>query len=168
VNSVAAPLYYVSPTQVDFQVPWETGLGTASIALTVNGYASNTASVTVVSAGPGLYPTIENADYSFNSATNPVAAGGTILAYLTGSGPVTVAQTDGKPSQTSGYVYLSSTCTATLGSATAQVTFCGLVAGTVGLVQANITVPTGLAANSYPLTVTINGQASNTATVNVK
>jgi len=170
VNSAAAPLYYVSPTQVDFQVPWETGLGTASIAVTVNGYASNTASVTVVSAGPGLYPTIENVDYSFNSASNPVVAGGTILAYLTGSGPVSVAQTDGKPAQaaSAGLVNVTSTCTATLGSATAQVPFCGLVSGTVGLVQANITVPTGLGTGTYPLTVTINGQASNTATVNVK
>jgi uncharacterized protein (TIGR03437 family) len=35
-------------------------------------------------------------------------------------------------------------------------------------VQANITVPTGLGTGTYPLTVTINGQASNTATVNVK
>jgi uncharacterized protein (TIGR03437 family) len=169
VNGLAAPLYYVSPTQIDFQVPWETGLGPASITVNVNGGPSNTASVQVVSAGPGLYSIVENSNFSFNSASNPIAGGGTVLAYLTGSGPVSVTQADGKPAQQAsvGLVNVTSTCTATVGSSTAQVTFCGLVPGSVGLVQANITVPS-LGTGSYPLTVSINGQASNTATVYVK
>lgn len=166
VNGAAAPLYYVSPTQIDFQVPWETGVGTASVVVTVNGLASSPASVQVVEAGPGLYPTVENSDYSFNTAQNPVASGGTILAYITGSGPVSPTQTDGVLAPSSPLATASG-CTATVGSASATVTFCGLTPGSLGLLQMNITVP-GLATGSYPLTVGINGQNSNTVNINVK
>ena len=89
MNGETAPLYYVSPGQINFQVPWDAALGTGSIVVTVNAAASNTVSVPIVSAGPGLYPVVQNyPSYSTNSATNPVAAGGTIIAYATGSGPV--------------------------------------------------------------------------------
>ena len=168
VNGVSAALYYVSPNQIDFQVPWETGLGTASVVVSVNGGPSNTASVQVVAAGPGLYSTVENyPDYSFNTAQNPVAAGGIIFAYATGSGPVSSPQTDGVLAPSSPLATASG-CTATIGSASANVTFCGLVANSLGLLQMNITVPSGLATGSYPLTVSINGQNSNTVNINVK
>lgn len=167
VNGVQAPLYYVSPGQVDFQVPWSTGTGGASVVLSVNGLASNTATVQVVTAGPGLHQVIQNyPDYSLNSASNPAAAGGTIIAYVTGSGPVSAQQTNG--ALPSGTVTVASTCTATIGSSNAVVGFCGLQPNSVGLVQVNITVPGGLPSGTYPLVVTIDGQASNTQNVSVK
>ena len=50
---------------------------------------------------------------------------------------------------------------------TAAVTFAGLAPGFVGLVQMNIAVPSTLATGSYPLTVTIAGETSNSVTVSV-
>jgi len=168
VNGQLAPLYYVSPGQINFQVPWEVGTGTASVVVSANGLASSAASVQVVSAGPGLNQYIQNYPaYSINSSTNPIAAGGTIIAYVTGSGPVSPPQTDGAlPS--GGTVNVSSTCTATIGSQSAFVGFCGLQPNSVGLVQVNITVPGALATGTYPLTVSINGQASNSQNISVK
>ena len=167
VNGVQAPLYYVSPGQVDFQVPWSTGTGTASVVVAVNGLASGAASVQAVTAGPGLHQVIQNyPDYSLNTTSNPVAAGGTVIAYATGSGPVSTQQTNG--ALPSGTVTVTSTCTATIGPSNAVVGFCGLQPNSVGLVQVNITVPSGLAGGTYPLVVTINGQASNAQNVSVK
>jgi uncharacterized protein (TIGR03437 family) len=37
----------------------------------------------------------------------------------------------------------------------------------VGLVQVNITVPSGLSTGTYPLTISINGQSSNSQNVSV-
>src|ERR1019366_6081718 len=56
VNGVAAPLYYVSPGQINFQVPWATPTtGTVNVAAAVNGGSSNIAAVPVGTAAPGLF-----------------------------------------------------------------------------------------------------------------
>lgn len=174
VNGKAANLYYVSPGQINFQVPWETSVGTANVAVTLSGGASNTVSVPVVSAGPGLF-TLSNGDaivqnapsYSLNTQSNPAPAGSTIVAYLTGSGPVSPAMTDGVPTPNS-LVQSTLPWAATIGSSQAQVSFIGLTPGFVGLVQANIVVPPTMAAGTYPLVVSIGGEASNAGNVYVK
>jgi uncharacterized protein (TIGR03437 family) len=58
--------------------------------------------------------------------------------------------------------------TANIGSTAAAVSFTGLAPGFIGLVQMNIVVPATLAAGVYPLSVTIDGQTSNSATIAVK
>jgi len=56
VNGVAAPLYYVSPGQINFQVPWATPTtGTVNVAVLFNGGSSNIAAVPVATAAPGLF-----------------------------------------------------------------------------------------------------------------
>ena len=180
VNSVqvsvagrSAPLLYVTPTQVNFQVPWETTPGAADIIVTVNGAVSNTLTVPVAAAGPGLFTgasgaaVVQNADYSVNSPDNPAAPSSAIVAYLTGTGPVNGTVADGSPAPTTSVVQATSQVTATIGPQSAQVLFAGLAPGFVGLAQANIVVPAGIAAGNYPLVVTINGEASNAGTVSV-
>jgi adhesin/invasin len=174
VNGQAAPVFFVSPTQINFQVPWETAVGTASVTVSVVGGASNTVSVPVVSAGPGLFVSgtsaiVQNAaDYSLNGPSHPAAAGSTIIAYLTGSGPVSPAATDGVAAPLTSLMYATASHSATIGSAAATVSFAGLAPGWVGLVQANVLVPAGLAAGTYPLTVTIDGQTSNAGSISVQ
>ena len=48
VNGQLAPVLYVTPTQVNFQVPWETALGPATVTVAVNGGASNSVTVNVL------------------------------------------------------------------------------------------------------------------------
>jgi uncharacterized protein (TIGR03437 family) len=174
VNNQAAPLYYVSPGQINFQVPWETQVGTASVIVTVNGGSSNTVTVPAVSAGPGLFVSggaaiVQNfPDYSLNGPSSPAPGGSTIIAYLTGSGPVAPATSDGALAPSSPLATSTASWGATVGTAAAKVSFIGLTPGFVGLVQANIVVPTGLAPGNYPLTVTIGGQTSNAGAISVK
>ncbi len=174
VNGVAAPLYYVSPGQINFQVPWGTPTtGTVTIAVLVNGGSSNTASVAVGTAAPGLFNAngaaiVQNTpDYSLNGTSNPAPAGSTIVAYLTGTGPVSPAAKDGVPTGSNGLTNATSLVTAKIGDANATVSFTGLTPGFIGLAQMNIVVPT-LAPGVYPLVVTIDGQSSNAATIAVK
>ena len=175
VNGVAAPLYYVSPVQINFQVPWSTPTtGTVNIAVTVNGGRSNVAAVPVATAAPGLFvlqsgqAAVLNPDYSINDPSNPVKAGATIFAYLTGSGPVSPPAQDGVPASTTSLVYVQASNSATVGNQPATVSFAGLAPGFIGLVQMNIVVPTSLAPGTYPLSVTIDGQTSNAAPITVK
>jgi uncharacterized protein (TIGR03437 family) len=175
VNGVAAPLYYVSPGQINFQVPWATPTtGTVNVAVVVDGGSSNLAAVPVATAAPGLFvlqsgqAAVLNPDYSINDPSNPVKAGATIFAYLTGSGPVSPAAKDGVPASTTSLVYVQAGNSATIGNQPATVSFAGLAPGFVGLVQMNIVVPAGLAPGTYPLSVTIDGQTSNAAPITVK
>ena len=165
VNGKAAPVLFVTPGQVNFQVPWETAVGTASVTVTVGGRTSGSVTIPVLAAAPGIF-SIQNSDSSANSASNPAKAGGSVTVYLTGGGPVSPAVADGAPSPKTPAM-LTSTPAASIGSEAAAVTFAGLAPGFVGLVQMDITVPSTLATGKYPLTVTIAGETSNSASVNV-
>lgn len=172
VNGVAAPVLYESSGQINFQIPWETKPGTATIAVSTNGYASSQVNVTVEAAAPGLFfqgshAVVQNSDFSLNSSSNPAKVGGTIMAYLTGAGAVSNQPKDGAAAGSSPLSSVTSPVSATIGGKAADVSFAGLTPDFVGLWQVNIVVPTGLSKGSYPLTVTVNGQTSNSAIVNV-
>jgi uncharacterized protein (TIGR03437 family) len=175
VNGTQAPVFYVSSGQINFQIPWATTGSSANVVVTANNIASNTASVPVLSAGPGLFlwnttnAVVQNwPDYTLNTSTNAIAAGGTVIAYLTGSGHLDTVQQDGYPASTTSLVRITDSCSATVGTQTAIVSFCGLAPGWVSLVQVDLAIPAGLAAGTYPLTVTIAGQSSNSANIYVK
>ena len=52
VKGTAAPLIYVSPLQIIFQMPYETAEGTSSVVVINNNAASAAAPVTVHQAAP--------------------------------------------------------------------------------------------------------------------
>jgi uncharacterized protein (TIGR03437 family) len=173
VNGQLAPILFVTPTQVNFQVPWETALGSANVTVSVNGGASNAVTVPVLGAAPGLFSlssgqaVVQNSDYSLNGPSNPAKTGSTVMAYLSGSGPVNPAVADGSATPTGTLISATSKAGATIGSSPATVAFAGLTPGFVGLVQVNITVPSNLQTGSYPLTITIGSETSNSATISV-
>jgi uncharacterized protein (TIGR03437 family) len=157
-------------------VPWATPTtGSVNVVVSLGGGNSNTVSVPVATAAPGLFALQGGAaivqnfpDFSLNSSANPAPAGSTIIAYLTGSGPVSPAVADGAATPSSGLVSATATVTSKVGQADATVSFAGLAPTFVGLMQANILVPATLAPGIYPLIVTIDGQNSNSATIAVK
>jgi uncharacterized protein (TIGR03437 family) len=57
--------------------------------------------------------------------------------------------------------------TVTVGGTMAEVAFAGLTPQYTGLTQVNFKVPR-LAAGTYPLVVSVNGEASNQAMITVK
>jgi uncharacterized protein (TIGR03437 family) len=173
VNGKAAPILYVTPYQINFQVPWETTGSTASVVVTVNGRIGSAVSVPVLTAAPGLFTSstgqaaVQNADHSANTPSNPAKVGSTVTVYFTGTGPVNPAVADGAPSPTGTPAQVTSSVTATIGSATAQVTFTGLAPGFVGLGQMDVVIPSGLSSGTHTLTLSIAGENSNSAPINV-
>jgi len=174
VNGTAAPVLYASPTQINFQVPWETATGNATVTVSVDGTVSNAITVPVTATAPGIFEytsgaaIAQNHDYSLNTTTNPAHAGSFLIAYLTGSGPVSPAVADGAATPSTGLVQTPSPLpTVTIGGQPALVIFSGLTPGLIPLWQLDITVPSGLAAGSYPMIVTFGGQTSNSAMVSI-
>ena len=55
INGAVAPLFFVSPTQVNAQVPWETETGWARVIVRRGGVESSAMPVNIVAAGPNLF-----------------------------------------------------------------------------------------------------------------
>jgi uncharacterized protein (TIGR03437 family) len=174
IGGKPAPLVFVSPGQINAQVPYETAEAqTVPVVVTVNGVASVPANVAVTGAAPGIFQfgqrraVVQNADYSVNTAENPAAAESYVIAYLTGAGRVDNAVGTGAAAGAEPLSRPKGPVTATIGDMPAEVAFGGLTPGFVGLMQVNLKVP-NLPAGNYPLVVTVNGERSNQAMVTVR
>jgi uncharacterized protein (TIGR03437 family) len=177
VNNVPAPLIFVNPSQINFQVPVETAAGPAMAIVTFNSFPSAAFTFQVAAAAPGifLYDTTRAiaqnyADNSLNGPNSPAAPGDFLVVYLTGQGPVSgPALTDGVPLPAPPPLFSATLpSSATIGGKDATMTFLGLTPGFIGLAQADIQVPQLAPAGDYPLVITINGVKSNAPVVSVK
>jgi uncharacterized protein (TIGR03437 family) len=182
-GGTAAPLFFDSDLQANIQVPWElAGQSSASLAVTLNGTAGNSQTVTLADFAPAIFTTnaggtgqgaILNSSYQLVDASNPATAGTTnILIYCTGLGavaenqPATGAPASSDPTK---LAHTSTLPTVTIGDIGATVSFSGLAPGFVGLYQVNALVPAGVAAGSaVPVTIAMGSVTSNTATIAVQ
>jgi uncharacterized protein (TIGR03437 family) len=171
IGGVAAPLLYVQATQVNAVVPYEVaGKTSTQVQVVYGGQNSNTLTVPVVAAAPGIFTLNEagsgaavvlNQNGTLNSSGNPAAPGSAITVYATGEGQTNPAGIDGQldPSPPPQPVQ---SVTATIGGASAAVeSASGIVGGVAGILQVKLQVPAALAqSNAAPLVVSIGGIAS--------
>ncbi len=177
LGSTAAPLFYVSYSQLNIQIPWELAGSTQSSAiLTVGGIASPAQSITVTAYAPGLFATngagqgaILDASYKLVDASNPAHAGSTVLLYCTGLGPVTHQPATGAASPFNPIAATTATPSVSIGGAPATVAFSGLAPGLVGLYQINAIIPAASPkGNAVPVSIAIGGASSNTVTLAIQ
>ena len=172
-NGVPAPLGYISPTQINAQVPFEVAPGNVQMTITSNGVTSLPVSLVVQASAPGIFvdanrrATALNQDYSFNTSANPAPTGSYISVYMTGQGAVTPVVPTGQAAPTGSFVYTVAKTTATLDGIDAPIYFSGLAPGYVGLAQVNLQIPS-LPPGDHTLVVTIGGRASNGALISTK
>ena len=166
VNGVAAAMLYASPTQINFQVPYETATGTATVVVTSDGFTSAGFPFSVVPASPGIFASrILSPNAKPNTAANPIAAGGTATVFYTGAGKTSPLVADGAAGPTPGSMLVYG-ASVTVGGVEASVPIAVLTPGVIGEAQASVVIPAGLTvAGSYPLIVTANGRSSAPATI---
>ena len=140
INGVDAPLLYVSPNQVNLQVPFEIAPGNVIITATLNGVTSLTPpiSTTVSAASPGIFA-IVHADGSAITPDNPAKANEVVLVYANGLGAVNGTAVTGQPA--SGAASTKSAATVMVGGFAGQVQYAGLAPGFAGLYQVNVRLP---------------------------
>jgi uncharacterized protein (TIGR03437 family) len=168
VNGTAAPLWYVSSTQVNFQVPADAKPGPATVQVG----SAPSFTVTIPQAAPGIFSygsnraIAVNLDNSLTDSSHPAAPGSVITVYLTGIGPLDnpVATDTQAPSKPLSNATLPAS--ASIGGQNAPIGFLGLTPSGIALAQANLTVP-ALAAGDYPVTITIGGVTSNAPLISV-
>jgi uncharacterized protein (TIGR03437 family) len=109
VNGAAAPLYYVSPGQINFIVPWSaptTGTADVQVLRKSTGQLLAASQVPMNVASPAIFVTasagvgaklaaVINQDGTVNDATHPAKVGSYISIYATGQGAVSSPPADG-------------------------------------------------------------------------
>ena len=172
VNGRPAPLIYISPGQINFQVPYETSPGPASVTVTTSGRASLSFAFNVLAAAPGVFQSdtsraiAQNQDGSLNGSTHAAAPGSTLVVYLTGQGPLDNAVASGASAPSQPLSRATQPFSATIGGQNAPIQFLGLTPGYVGLAQANISVP-AMSKGDYPLVIRVGGVTAKPANVSV-
>jgi len=166
VNGVTAPLYYVSPDQVNLQIPYETEPGYTTLTVG-NPYVNVNYTIKVVAAAPGIFMDNGFVFPPFSSA----ARGAESALYITGEGQVTPALADGaSPTAGTPLNQLPKpvlAVTVTVANLPATIDFIGIPPGLVGVTQINYVVPANTPVGAQPVVVTVGTAASSPAKLTV-
>ena len=184
MNGIAAPLIFVSPGQINAQVPWEISGGSISTQVVANGALSNTVTAASGPAAPGVFTMDQSGSgqgavliaavghlaAASGSVTGclsrPVLPGEHISIYCTGLGAVSNPPSSGAPAPSEQLSTTMSTPTVTIGGIPATVVFSGLAPGFVGLYQVNVRVPANVpSGNAVPVVLGIGGASAKPVTL---
>jgi|SRR5271157_189498 len=172
--SLPGHLHFVSPGQINVQVPWELqGQSSVAMKVTVAGNTadlqSNVYTVPLATYAPAFFlnsgtvaDALDNTTGALITTANPATASEILQLYANGLGPVTNPQSSGDPASASPLSQTTSPVTVTIGGLPAKV-FGGngfLAPGFVGLYQINIQVPSGLSPGPQPIAISVGGQTS--------
>jgi uncharacterized protein (TIGR03437 family) len=164
VNGVAAPLFYVSPVQVNIQVPYEAGAGPAVLGLNNNGQISGY-QFQIAPSAPGIA-----ADSEGNVIPTAAAQQGSVATlYLTGEGDVTPPIPTGvSPTMLTGSPQPLLPFAVTVGGVEAFLEFVGIPSGEVGITRVDFLVPQSVPVGVQSVVVTVNGIASPPVNITVE
>lgn len=188
VNGTAVPLFFVSPGQINLQLPWTAATQSqATIRAYVDGVAGAAETVSLAPTAPGLFSidsTGSGQGAILIAATGEVAApsgsitgraarparrGEHLSIFCTGLGDVANRPAVGAAPASDRLATTLVMPAVTIGGAAAQVTYSGLAPGFAGLYQVNVIVPADApAGNAVSVVLTISGTTSNTVTIAVQ
>jgi uncharacterized protein (TIGR03437 family) len=164
IDGKAAPLYYASPGQVNFQLPAAQAVGQALAEIRVGGQATGRAPVTVLANAAGIFGAV-NQDGRVNSASAAARRGEVLHIFGTGLGAVTPAVEDGAAALSQPLSNGAVSPNVFLGGRQLAPLFNGLAPGLAGIWQIDMLIPTDASTGPEILLVVELGITSNTVTV---
>jgi uncharacterized protein (TIGR03437 family) len=167
VNNIAAPLLYVSPNQINLQIPYEAGAGPSVLGIDNNGQVAGFP-IQISPSAPGIF-----VDGSGNVSPNAtVQQGGYGIVFFTGAGEVSNSRATGSaPSATASPASLgtpSLPLTITVGGTPALIQYSGEAAGKFGTMQVKFIVPPSTPPGDQQVVVTVGGVSSPPAHITVQ
>jgi uncharacterized protein (TIGR03437 family) len=179
-----APLFYVSPTQINFQNPSGASTGAATITVLVNGSTVGQGTTVVEQVTPGLFAANANGQGVAAAIALRVKADGSQVVEavlqlnqttnIFESVPLSIGDASDQLfllAFGTGFRSRSSLAnvSATIGGTSAEVTYAGGQGTFVGLDQANIRIPSSLAGRGdVNVVLTVDGKSTNAVVINVK
>jgi uncharacterized protein (TIGR03437 family) len=175
VNGSPIPLLYVSPGQINAQLPFN-ATGNATLTIHTPDGLSNNFPLTVQPAAPSIFVAnsgsntlglvVRNINGQIVTPTNPIHPKDAVTIYLTGMGQTSPAIPAGAVAPSDPLSRVSQQPAVTIAGMDLAVSYAGLAPGEVGVYQINATVPESvLTGISMPLTINQGGAA---ATLNVR
>jgi len=175
VNGKAAPLYYVSATQINFEIPIDAATGDGAVQVVRNSQPGNMVYVRIDGQTPQFI--VYNGDYGIMTTpqgaltgipSNPVKAGDTIVIYALGLGPTSPPVASGTASPVSPLANVPGTTKVCFGlespffqAPCATAFFSGLTPNFVGLYQINVTIPSGVKSGSSTMSLILENNISS-------
>jgi uncharacterized protein (TIGR03437 family) len=175
-DNTPAPLLYVQSQQINAQAPWELAGKTTQVHVEYNGASSNTASISVAPAAPGIFRltydspqgAILNQGGTVNSAANPAPLGSIVAIFGTGGGWTSPAGVLGGLTPLSPLEFLTQRVTVLIDGFNADVLYEGAAPGaTSGLFQVNARIPDDILAGAAEVSMSVAGIATPNLSVTV-
>lgn len=183
-TSRPAPLFFVSPEQINFHVPAGTSTGTATVFVFANGQSRNYGTVQIVQFSPGIFTTNASGTGLASAVALRVKADGSQsfepVAVFDPAQNRIVARPIDLGSETDRVFLLLfgtgwrgrtalSAFNAKIGGVDAPVSFAGAQGEFTGLDQMNVELPAALRGRGeVTINCTVDGRAANAVTVTVK
>jgi uncharacterized protein (TIGR03437 family) len=173
IDGRLAAIHYISPAQLNVQVPDDTATGPVPVAVTTpQGTATFTTTMQTVSPGLFMYPAAnaryvaaQHADYSivgppglYPGASSPAKPSEVIILYATGFGPTSPPTPSGQVVTSAAPVVNLSAISVTIGGQQAPVQWAGVTMA--GVWQLNVQVPTGAATGDAAVVAQIGGKST--------
>jgi uncharacterized protein (TIGR03437 family) len=179
-----APLFFVSPSQVNYQIPAGTVTGTATVIITSGNGNVATGAVQVDAVAPGLFAASADGQGVAAALALRVKADGTqqyepVARYDEGQKKFVAVPLDLGPESEQVFVILFGTgfryrsslaaVTSRIGGTNAEVLYAGPQGGFVGLDQANVRLPRSLKGRGeVEVALTVDGKAANIVRISIK
>jgi uncharacterized protein (TIGR03437 family) len=163
----AAPLFFVSPNQINYQIPANSKPGPALVKFTNSTGQTTLGATTIVATAPALFTTNQSGSgaavaldaFNFTpapfAAVRPNGAANVVMLFGTGLGN----------DATETLADVSSSVRATVDGKPVEIVFAGSVPGLVGLNHINLVLPAGLSAGEHRLQIFRSGMGSNEVTI---
>ncbi|MEP7341222.1 MAG: kelch repeat-containing protein [Acidobacteriota bacterium] len=165
-----APLFFVSPNQINYQIPGGIVAGQAMVSVTASDGRVTKGVIQVLSSAPSIFTL--NA-----TGKGPAAA----VDALTGVGaPFNAKRATGEPNiitffstglggdATDVDANISESVQANIDGNPINVLYAGRAPGFVGLNQLNLVLPAGISSGEHSLTIIRNGVVGNSVTISIK
>jgi uncharacterized protein (TIGR03437 family) len=174
IGGIPAPLYYVSPGQINAQVPFELSANHQyQVVINSNGTLSTPDVTQLADLAPGLAAFASgsiiaiHSDGTLVSGTAPAKPGEYLVVFAAGLGATDNPVASGIASPGAPLATALATPAVTINSEAASVVFAGMTPTLVGLYQINFQVPTDAPNGDLTLAVSQNGVDANATTLTV-
>jgi uncharacterized protein (TIGR03437 family) len=177
VNGQPMPMIFVSPTQINAQMPFQ-AVGNVTLVVHTPGGVSDNYNLTIQPTAPAVFrstvaginetvPAVVRASNNLLvTLSNPVHRDDMLTIYLTGMGQTTPVVETGLPAPSDPLATALTKPTVRLGGVDLSIDYAGLAPGEVGVYQINARVPVNAPQGiSVPLTIT---QGTSTHQIDVR
>ncbi len=169
------PLFYVSATQINAQLPFDLTGAVRLVVTTPNGSVEIPVEVGAVAPAIFLFPSgagstaaIVHGNGALVSDAAPARPGEILTVYMTGLGRVGGESLEGQPAPFGPAMLVVHPVEVRIGASAVTPLFAGLAPGFAGLYQVNFRVPPDAPTGTHALEVAVDGVRSNRVTLPVR